>query len=78
MYRQVNELHDCSCTVLYSCFVQVKEFKYNMAFSYLFRYRFALYQGFALDEETFDKNCKRSDSTHTCREYDEGNVSVGM
>ena len=42
MYRQENELYYCSCTVLYSCFIQVKEFKYKVAFSDMYRYRFPL------------------------------------
>jgi len=32
MYRQYNELHYCLCTVLYSRFIQVKMFKYDLAF----------------------------------------------
>jgi len=41
MYRHENELHYYSCKVLYSCFIQLKEFKYNLAFSDMHRFRFA-------------------------------------
>jgi len=73
IYRQENELRYCSFTVLYSCFIQVKEFKYNLAFSDMYRYRFALIRA----SHSSKKLLTRSENAPALLIH-EGNALVGM